>query len=424
MSKILVRLAILALAILLAMPASAAKSTIVHLTGDHGQSMNDYLKAQAEIFNTQNPDIEVQIEVVAGNYLNNAQVRMASGLPIDVLDSTSTFTMLAHMDQLLDLAPFINRSPVANLNYLPSFALSTLTANGKLVGLPSQVFPQGVMYNKDIITEAGLPTPKQLGEDWTWSTLETMAKKLTRDLDGNNAIDIWGVDFARNLNRMDAAIWQAGGALYDRPLNPAKSLYNTEAARIGFSFYANLVKNNVAPVKGVSLGASRNLAIYLHGQTNWIDRIKSSMDTWEVSIQPKGPARRGTNVAFAPFHIWSQTKYPEAAWRWMEFLVFNYESMMKYAIATGRLPAFLPALQRMETYLTGDAKERNFILDFRNVALDPDNYPRYLTAAQSTIDSIFSKEWSKVLSGQQSVEMMLEMMHPLVQAELDTVNKE
>jgi multiple sugar transport system substrate-binding protein len=54
---------------------------------------------------------------------------------------------------------------------------------------------QGWIYNRDMYKEAGLATPNELQEtgDWTFETMRQAAIKLTRDVDGDGQIDVYGV---------------------------------------------------------------------------------------------------------------------------------------------------------------------------------------------------------------------------------------
>ena len=56
---------------------------------------------------------------------------------------------------------------------------------------------QGWIYNRDMYKEAGLVTPNELQEagEWTFETARQAATKLTRDVDGDGQIDVWGVHF-------------------------------------------------------------------------------------------------------------------------------------------------------------------------------------------------------------------------------------
>jgi len=54
-----------------------------------------------------------------------------------------------------------------------------------------------LVFNKDIFEREGLPSPYELYEnnEWTWDVVEDLAKRATRDTDGDGTIDQWGFSF-------------------------------------------------------------------------------------------------------------------------------------------------------------------------------------------------------------------------------------
>lgn len=394
------------------------RTRVVHLTGDHGDSFNDYLRYQKEVFESLYPDIQVEIEVVAGNYAEAAQVRIGSGLQVDVMDSTSTFNIFSGRGMLVDLAPFLNVDPEAQVQYLPPAALQALSLNGELLGLPSQIFNTSVVYNRTLFEEMGLVPLSEMNDTWTWGDLVEMLPRLTRDHDGDGETDQFGAIFSRGLARIDSGVHQAGGAFFDRYLAPTESRFNTPEVREGLGFFVDIYRRGLANFSG-TVFAGRGAAMHLHGQPNWISQIPEGGDTFGVAQQPLGPVRRGGNIAFGPFHISAASTNPDAAWTWLKFLVFNEESQLLYSQATGRIPAYLPALQDLPLYLNLPPEQVDFILGFRDTALHPDNYPRTLTPVQTAINAIFDPGFLNVLQGNEALNTFLEQADHLVQVELD-----
>lgn len=54
---------------------------------------------------------------------------------------------------------------------------------------------QGIIWNKTMFEEAGLPNLNEIQNagDWTWDKMEELATALTQDTDGDGEIDQWGV---------------------------------------------------------------------------------------------------------------------------------------------------------------------------------------------------------------------------------------
>jgi len=65
-----------------------------------------------------------------------------------------------------------------------------------------------VAYNKDLLDRAAIPYPT---DDWTWDDFLRVAKRLTRDTDGDGEIDQWGTAFDPRLAMWLPWIWSGGG---------------------------------------------------------------------------------------------------------------------------------------------------------------------------------------------------------------------
>ncbi|MCQ6559014.1 ABC transporter substrate-binding protein [Paenibacillus mendelii] len=116
--------------------------------------------------------------------------------------------------------------------------------NGKMYGFTTSISnASGIYYNKTLFEREGLPDPHDLvaQDNWNWETFLDIAKKATKDTDGDGVIDQWGVtNTAPNLVRIlihsnDAAfIEQKDGKsvfAYDNPnlleaLHYYSDLYN------------------------------------------------------------------------------------------------------------------------------------------------------------------------------------------------------
>ena len=79
--------------------------------------------------------------------------------------------------------------------YPPALLSALKNPAGQFEGLPYDESPAFIFYNKDLFATAGLPDlPTKVGEkyldhDWTWTELATVAKLLTLDSSGHNAIE-------------------------------------------------------------------------------------------------------------------------------------------------------------------------------------------------------------------------------------------
>ena len=406
---------------------AAAQVQVIHLSADHGLPFHEYLRERAEAFMAQHPDIEIIVEIASGNYTEGVQVRIAAGVPVNVLDSTHSFMVFAIQNMLEDLRPHLERDDIHITSSILPFALDVLGHGSSILGIPSQVFFVGTIYNRTLFDEAGLPPLGELGDDWSWRWLREEARKLTRDKNGDGETDQYAVTTSRSFIRMDPFVHQAGGLSYDRYLDPTESRFNTEPVREGLDFLVDLTQSGVATSAGTQqFFGEQRAAIDLSGTPNYLTFARDSLDQFEATAQPLGPVGRGGATYFGPYHILAggSPEQSAAAYKWVRFLALDVESQIKMMEATGRLPAYLPVLQDFASYLTSyPESEALFLTGFAHAATHPDNFPHYLTPAEGAIQAAFNPGFAAVLSGEESLNNFLINMHEVAQTELNRIQR-
>ncbi len=419
-------LAVLLLATSATTFGASAKTRVVHYMAAHGDPYYNFLLERKAVFEQANPDIEVEVQkYVSGNYVDQVLLYITTNVQIDVIDSTDSFMVLTATGALANLAPFISTDRSVKLSDMPSLSWDNFTQDGGIYGVPTQVFPIAAVYNKSWFAEAGLTPLAKLGEQWNWQAVSQYAAKLAKDTNSDGKIDRFGIAFSPALNRVHAAVHQAGGYLFDRYLQPTKALFDSPGVYTGLSFYVDLMTKGTASYTATpaNIYKQRLAAITLNGApSDYTSYMVGSADEYEVAPQPLGPVRRGANMYFGPLHVVKSARNVEPIWRWIKFLTFNAESQVNMMHATGRLPSYLPALTRLQQYVTPyDPKLANYMLAFRDIGVHPDNAPTYFTAANTKISSIFSSAFQRALRSEEALRTVLERIDPLIQIELDAL---
>jgi len=91
---------------------------------------------------------------------------------------------------LADLAPHIDEEMRQDI--LEVAWASVTRSDGAVCGIPFLMESFIVLYNKAIFQKNGI-TPPTVDHPWTWDDLQIIAQKLTQDIDGDGAVDQWGV---------------------------------------------------------------------------------------------------------------------------------------------------------------------------------------------------------------------------------------
>lgn len=297
-------------------------------TGDSGEGLNPHQEIIAN-FEKDNPDILVQLEAVAGfDYYTRLLTQIASGDAPDIMQiGDDAVPMFVSKGAFLPLDDFIQGSDGLDTGiYLPG-TLKPGQYQGKQYFLPKDFSPLAVYYNKKIFDRYKVPYPK---EGWTWDDMLATAQKLTIDENKDGKPETWGIQlFANWTSGFEYFVAAAGGRLISEDGKHYVGYMDSPETIAAVQFYADLYnKYKVAPPPAdFSLWAGGNTefengkaAMRLFGR--WpLSGLKTNpnLDLGIVGV-PKG--EKEANVLFwGGFGLFSGTKNPEAAWRFLKYYV-------------------------------------------------------------------------------------------------------
>jgi multiple sugar transport system substrate-binding protein len=307
-------------------PAEGAKMILRVGTGDSGEGLNPHQEIIAR-FEEANPDILVQLEAVAGrDYYTRLLTQIAANDAPDIMQiGDDAVPMFVDAGAFLPLDDFITGDYPLDANiYLPG-VLEPGQWDGQQWLMPKDFTPLGVYYNKAIFDEYGVEYPQ---DGWTWDDLLETAQALTMDSDGDGRTDLWGIQLTANWTTgFEYWIAAAGGQLISEDGTQFVGYMDSPETVAALQFYADLYNEyQVAPPPAdFNLWAGGN-AEFDNGQAamrifgRWPQaglRENPNVDLGVVGV-PAGEER--ANILFwGGFGIFSGTKHPEAAWRFLKF---------------------------------------------------------------------------------------------------------
>ncbi|KPK60209.1 MAG: hypothetical protein AMS21_09575 [Gemmatimonas sp. SG8_38_2] len=243
-------------------------------------------------FRDEHPDIRIEYESISANYRERLLTSIVAGAPPDValLDNGS-----------YGAAPFISRGMLVNVaNYLDRIGVDTsayypevldiFRRPGGLYAFPKDFNPIVVYLNVDLFNQLGVPLPEP---DWTWVDFEQIAKRLTRDLDGDGRNDTYGTLVRRAFYLWQPWIWAAGGDVLSPDGRRASGYLDSHETQIAIKFLTDLVTvHQVVPsvdVQRQEQGMERSL--FLTGRIGmvmsghwWLPRIRRYIDEGKVNV--------------------------------------------------------------------------------------------------------------------------------------------
>lgn len=403
-------------------PVQAAQITLTHLSNSsHHDAHRAFVEEKAREFNKLHPNVEIEMVVSPGDYVEKIVIAAAGGISYDIVEPTSAqISDLVNQNLLLDLQPFLKRSGLALREFIP-IALLPFQWDGKLLGLPSEINAVSTISNVKLFEHAGLETPQQLGAGWNWNALLKMAPKLSRDTAGRGANDRWAVLMAATFHRiLPAFVHNAGGDVFDKQVQPRNSTFAKDpAVSVGLQFFLDLYWRDWLTSSSNTFRSEQTTAINLTDGSWWIGLAEELEDPfeYEVAPYPAGPARQGSEAQANGFCVAAQTKYPEEAFEWVRFLTADYDNAITYMRSTGRPTAYLRAAPRFATLFS--AKHPASISVWIEVLTHPDVRTRAVTPAYTAVSNEFRAKFKEVMSREKSLVDFLEHMQRYAQTRLD-----
>ena len=212
------------------------------------------------------------------------------------------------------------------------------------MALPWYVFGFSLVYNKDILAQAGYDGPPATFDEFEEQIAAIAA--LDGDIIGLGADFSNGAGAGQQLYRW---IWAYGGDVFDGEGNV---VFDSPEAVAALAALADLqASNGDALTVGINTYAARevfaNEQVAFLGEAAWIRSILRDLsgqgeafdDSWGVAPWPSGVD--GTSIPSVSSHVWAifkQSDHPEESMAFIDFLVSNAEHQETWPKCSDRHP--------------------------------------------------------------------------------------
>ena len=298
-----------------------------------GRSLRE---AMAE-FERLNPGIKVNTEPVALGQRDvkfTTAIRGGKGPDVFALDANPVKQYIKN-GWVKDLTPFIEKE--GGKEWLADFypvTLMPVTENDKVYGIPKNVVAMVLVYNSELLEEAGISSPPT-----TWSEFLETSKKLTLATKSGGPIDQWGATLVLAKACFDlrfSVVLRGFGGDFLTP-DWKHSALDTPEAKEAFNFVVDaIVKHKVMPpgVAQVDCNGARRLLSHkkvgmIFG-TMWtiteVSGMNPDLHGWKVLEMAPVPQKEGSTAPIRStlyqksLFMNPNTKNPEAAWKLIKFL--------------------------------------------------------------------------------------------------------
>ncbi len=310
------------------------------LTGD--MTWVDRNKPLMERFQQENPGYTVeQLFPPSGmSWIEKFQAMIAAGEPPDLADTGMDQYSFADRGVFRDLQPLIDRDGVDVSDEDP-IAMKSFYHRGKNLqfGFPHSMNSEPICwFNRDLFDAEGVPYPPQSWDDasWTWEAYVDLAKRMTKDTNGDGKPDQWGG--AAPMYYYNAPyIFGGDWANADQ----TEVLVNKPEAVKGFQIYEDaMYKDKYAPTPEaqqlLQSGFMSGRMAMGFGGTWDVAGFRTIKDfKWNAAPCPRDSARpadapRGNHV-FPDALVMSSVKQVEETWTLFKWMLVNKTNHLEWS---------------------------------------------------------------------------------------------
>jgi multiple sugar transport system substrate-binding protein len=226
------------------------------LAGPSGQLNMNWINDRIAEFKKIHPELKIELEQAKWDQIDTKSMAdYRAGISHDVIITSPQF-LPKHfvVGDLLDLTPYLNWSDEQVREFAWNPVWQACEQGGKRIGIPMGAHTRLCIYHKDMFADVGLDPDKP---PETLDELVAFAQKLTRDIDGDGKIDVWGLGiyFGPSRATIELAfapiLWHYGGKLWDQETKQA--VFASEAGVKTAQFLSDLMnKHQVTPRWAVS----------------------------------------------------------------------------------------------------------------------------------------------------------------------------
>ncbi|MGB7806762.1 MAG: sugar ABC transporter substrate-binding protein [Actinomycetota bacterium] len=250
-------------------------------------------------------------------------------------------------------------------------AMVAFQEDGEQTCMPQNVSSLVVYYNEKLFKQAGVAYPEP---NWSWISMVQAAMKLTKDTDGDGAIDQYGLGVDPEIIRAAPFIWSNKGTLTNDEADPTRYTLTTPEATQAIQAFLDLrSRAGVTPTDEEAESADFE-SRFLDGSLGMI------MESRKVVPAFRTIEDFGWNVAALPVHqvpatvlhsdaycMTADADDKDAAWAYLEYALGTEGQQI--AVGTGRTVPSMRAVAESDVFLDPTASPADSQVFLDNIPL-------------------------------------------------------
>lgn len=343
---------------------------------------------------------------------------VAGGIPPDaVYHDSGAQADLYHRGVLQPIDEFVARDNF-DLSLWPPQLLDAYTYGGRLYSLPTGVSNFVVFYNAAKMYEAGLT---DLPTDWdqpgfTFNDLLEMARKLTRDADGDGAPEQYGLTDFLSRGAQGIHMWGLDWINDDQTEFIGNSSAHLEAV---------LEMRQLWEYGVVGGNWLNGTSILMPMQPYYLNTIATTMGQsglfeWKIGILPTVECRCAPS-GFHSMGMAAGAKNPEGAWKFIKFIATDPVGSVHFSRAENRTPVVPASIADFYDRWEGLNPGMN-----AHVFTSGLNYilnPKWAGLPRPVFNNLYST-MTQIVLGQKDPRLGLEELKPVIDAILKEMHEQ
>lgn len=291
-------------------------------------------------FKAKFPTITLEItDTPWADFATKVTTQIAGGNPPDIWFQENAIVLnYGKRGVAEDLSPYVKRDLKAD-DYTANL-LAAQSADGKIWGIPHGVNPSTLVYNKKLFADAGVPFPTK---NWTYEDMLGIARKLTKDTNGDGKTDIYGMFVQSNITS-GWYPWSkvAGGGILDA--TKTKAIVSDPKTIEGLTKWVGTIKEGLSPTQDIYKANGGVDQMFGNGKigimpvqynvTATINKNFPNLDYDAIEMPVGWDGKRVTPYVVNSWVVFSKAKQEvkDAAW---EFLKYYLSDEAQNMIASG-----------------------------------------------------------------------------------------
>ena len=309
---------------------------------------------------------------------------MVAGQTPDIFYTNNTMRdHLAAEGRLLDLRTVSNDDPFVTRLW-PAIVKSGTSVDGGWYSVGNWSYTIGVYYNREMFDAEGIPYPDTA---WTWEQMRGIARRLTKDRDGDGVPDVYGIfigsHFVETIEMMN------GAGIAPRALTASITNESAEA----FSMYLSLMKEKIMPdLRRIQAMGMQPSQLLEGGRVGMLMEavphqmlIETMNIKWGVAPVPRIPGKpvRYFRSGSGGLSISARTQNPKAAWEALKWIVAGAQVYQPNPVL--RDIDFVAGWKQRYPQLVGSGFDDVWNLSLQHDGGDPRFFVRYSSWTSASI---------------------------------------